>query len=111
MVDSIDERLERLKKDFNELLGKNIEETKRDRIFVEQQERDWLLSERDLGYDFRKAIVKPLDRKRKGHFMLAVILLSLTLPRLGMAANSPTEFSQPHKPTAEVTLPCERWVK
>jgi hypothetical protein len=101
-------RLIRLRVLLEKILGNYEEHCTRTNIGLTEEEKTaWLRSEPV----FTKRIVKPLDRTRKGHIILAIILLALVVPHHAVQASSPNEMLQHSKtvlPNADVTLPYAR---
>jgi hypothetical protein len=62
--------------------------------------------------NFKKQIVKPLQRKRRGHAVLAILFLALATPHIFMQAaglpNGLLQHPKVHVPNGELTLPYVR---
>lgn len=103
-MDEINRRLARILKELNRFSDYEEDNAKEQLPLTEKEFGEWQANEPD----FTKRIVKPLDRKRKGHAMLAIILLALTVPHFTVQASSPTENLQVKLPTVKATLPYAR---
>ena len=69
----------------------------------EPEAQAWLNTEPD----FKKQITEPLDRKRKGRAMLAMLLLALAAPHIFLPSspNGLLQHQKIHVPNEELTLP------
>lgn len=111
--DPILDRLVRIRREFQRILidegylpelpEEECEQAKQSG-FTTKEAKAWLKIEPDFG----KRITKPLRNRRKRHFMVAMLLLALSIPHGSFQISVPNETPHPHLPNVDDALPYVR---